>query len=1159
MKKILLLFAAALAILAGCSEFDDSNLQNRVDNLENRIEALEALCNQVNTNISSLQALVSALQNGDSIVQVAPILKNGKEIGYTITFAKGDPIIIYHSSDEGGSDGYGPVIGVKKASDGLYYWTLDGEWMLDAAGGKMLAQGIDGDSALDGKDGVTPMVKIDAGYWMVSYDNGASWERLAEAGDSGTPSDKFFKSIINADGTVIFTLTDGTEITIPKLADLSITFEETDAIAVGPYGRVNLKFKVSGNYDDIVVEAVASGGLKANVNLETKTSGTLDVEIGETVDEYCKVVVLVYDGIRTIMRTILFKEAKIEIVDSSEKTINEDGGELQLEYMSDVLLDVVIPKEATWIRLVSSKAMERHAVVLKVEKNTGKSRSAEIKLVSESGISLTYTVTQKAPRDMAEREALIELYESTGGDNWTNKGNWCSEEPIGSWYGVSVDGKGHVVEIRLDNNNLVGRIPESIGVFEDLKYLDLSSNTLYGKLPESIGDCRNLFSIRLNRNKLEGNLPESMSELSSINTIDLYDNSFKGTIPDWLYDLTTLEQLDLGTNLFNGTISEKLGNLTKLRILGLGYCRFEGPFPESIGKLRNLTNLNVEANYFTGPIPESIGNLTELGYLSFSMNYFTSIPDSIINLRKLVSFRAYEIQCSGEISDVIMNSDFGRNAWPSLLYKTGYTYSKPIPAPEFSHISTSDGLTLSDDIYAENKLTLISCLYRLDLSEVPGYINRIKEYYSKYHDLGFDVISYFSAALYDDILEYMKQEGIKWHMYDFHDEANDLDLMTPVTPLSCLVDSRGNVVHHSLLSDYLADDYDGMEAIFEEVFGDEIELYESTDYSQDGKVKTLQTASKGKGIDVVIMGDAFSDRLIADGTYDKYVNQAAEALFSEEPYKSFRDYFNVYQVNVVSKNDEYTGKSSTALETWFGSGTMVGGNDKKAFEYAQKAITEDAMDDALVIVMMNKNDYSGTCYMYAPSKGDYGDGASVSYFSANKNVNIFSELVLHEAGGHGFAKLADEYAYPENGAMPEAEKDDRRINMPYGWWKNADFTSDLNSVKWNRFIFDDRYENEGIGAYEGAFTFWSGAWRPTPNSIMRDNKDGFNAPSREAIYYRIHKLAYGEDWEYDYEEFVKYDAVNRAGTKSAAPDYVELPENFEPLAPPVVMGRSWNE
>ena len=197
-------------------------------------------------------------------------------------------------------------------------------------------------------------------------------------------------------------------------------------------------------------------------------------------------------------------------------------------------------------------------------------------------------------------------------------------------------------------------------------------------------------------------------------------------------------------------------------------------------------------------------------------------------------------------------------------------------------------------------------------------------------------------------------------------------------------------------------------------------MYESSDYSKDGEVTALQTATRGNGINIVLLGDAFSDRLVADGTYDGTMRKAMEHFFSEEPYKSFRDLFNVYAVNVVSKNEAYGSGAQTALDGFFGDGTHVGGNDDKCRQYAMKVpgITYDNIDNALIIVMMNRTYYAGTCYMYYPSSGDYGQGLSIAYFPLGTDDGMFGQLLHHEAGGHGFPKLADEYAYEEYGRFP---------------------------------------------------------------------------------------------------------------------------------------------
>ncbi|WP_288057638.1 PL29 family lyase N-terminal domain-containing protein, partial [Xylanibacter rodentium] len=161
MKKLFTLFAIAALVCVGCSDdYDDSGLQYRVGNLESRVAKLEQLCKQMNTNISALQTIVGALQNNDYVTGVAPVTSNGETIGYTITFTKSAPITIYHGQNgkdgangADGKDGHTPVIGVRQDTDGVYYWTLDGNWLLDNSGNKIKAEGRDGQNGADGKDG----------------------------------------------------------------------------------------------------------------------------------------------------------------------------------------------------------------------------------------------------------------------------------------------------------------------------------------------------------------------------------------------------------------------------------------------------------------------------------------------------------------------------------------------------------------------------------------------------------------------------------------------------------------------------------------------------------------------------------------------------------------------------------------------------------------------------------------------------------------------------------------------------------------------------------------------------------------------------------------------------------------------------------------------
>ena len=407
-------------------------------------EELMKLCNEMNTNITSLQKIVKALQENDYITGVTPLLENGTQIGYTITFKKSGPIVIYHGKDgkngmdgkdgangndgENGHDGYSPKIGVVKDADGIYYWTLDGEWLLDDNGNKIKAEGKDGKdgndgssgeagSGKDGEDGITPELKIEDGYWYVSYDNGVTWKKLGKAtgedgkdgqdgtdgtsgsngenghtpligvkedvdgifywtvdgewltdesgakipvtgkdgqagskgadgitpqlkiedgywhvsydggqqwqklgkatgedgkdGQPGENGDTIFKSVDTSNPDfVLITLEDGTEIKLPYYSLLEITFD--DKVVDGVVGMksnstLEVRYVITGNTDNVSIDVVSSGEVKAIVASRTATEGSIDITTGASLDEFTRIVVLVSNGVRTIMRSLTFE------------------------------------------------------------------------------------------------------------------------------------------------------------------------------------------------------------------------------------------------------------------------------------------------------------------------------------------------------------------------------------------------------------------------------------------------------------------------------------------------------------------------------------------------------------------------------------------------------------------------------------------------------------------------------------------------------------------------------------------------------------------------------------------------------------------------------------------------------------------------------------
>ncbi len=280
MKK-LLIFTIALVGILGLSSCSDDYLYEQVESLNNRVSTLELQVEQIEDNLSSLQSIVEALQNNDYITSITPVKENGVEVGYKITFAKGKTITIYH-----GTDGKASIIGVKQDTDGVYYWTLDNEWLLDDNGNKIQAVGN------------TPQLKTEDGYLFISYDNGATWTQL------GTDPISVFKSVTQDDNYVYFELHDGTILTISKSGGLDITFENGELIDFPKNASMDVHYTIHSNSENITIEVIPSADLKAKVVTETDTTGYINIQTSATVDEYTKVTVLVSDGDKVIMKTL---------------------------------------------------------------------------------------------------------------------------------------------------------------------------------------------------------------------------------------------------------------------------------------------------------------------------------------------------------------------------------------------------------------------------------------------------------------------------------------------------------------------------------------------------------------------------------------------------------------------------------------------------------------------------------------------------------------------------------------------------------------------------------------------------------------------------------------------------------------------------------------
>ncbi len=808
------------------------------------------------------------------------------------------------------------------------------------------------------------------------------------------------------------------------------------------------------------------------------------------------------------------------------------------------------------------------------------------KLVSiERGKMLSYSVNASEPdQKQIEHDALVELYNALNGENWNNSDNWLSDNPVGVWSGIVLDTDGYVSEIHLRRNNCVGTIPESLKNLKHLKVIELYELE-NGKIEgfDVVFSIPSLEKIRVGnyegwaefQNDYLCSLPSSIAHLTNLRELRI--DGFKGSIPDDLYGLTQLTSLYFNYAHIEGGISSSIGNLSNLEsfeIIGVDDLP-DGELPAELFNCTNLNTISILETSLTGFIPAAIGNLTKLHTLNIESNQLSGpLPKEMVNIPFLNNAVKMETvptlqlggnNFSGKIPAEFVDWPEWDMFWHSIIRGNSLDISEARPHIIPFDVTLLDGTHYTQANFADNELTALFCSPSTNNAQGRDIGYKLKDLYNEYAAEGFDVLGW---TLWDDeatLRSFVSAEGWNWHYFYRVDEYEDTPNLIGTsghmypsnTAMITLFNKNGEVIFTDAEYEYYDKAGEAMKLFVENWFGKDHD-YESTDYSRDGKYVQYQTATEGAGIDIVLMGDAYSDREIASGKYAEDLKTAAENFFGVEPYTSYRNMFNVYLVDVVSKNEGYAAGHETALSGVFGEGTLVSGDHAKANEYAKAVVGQARMNNVMVIVIMNRDYYAGTCYMSGAAYGDYGYGPSISYFPASSDPVTYAQLIHHEAGGHGFAKLGDEYAYESMGAIPDDEKEKFLARVQYGWWKNVDVTGDPAAVKWANFLTDERYAGEGLGVFEGGYTYWTGVWRPTDNSIMRYNYGGFNAPSREAIWYRLHKLAYGDSWVYNREDFVSWDtAKGNIKPHNARRVGHGVRKPMPPLAPPVLL--EWKE
>lgn len=373
------LFAAILITLASCDKYDDAPLTGRVDNLESRVTELETFVKQLNTNIGAISTTIDALKSQDKIVKVA---KLPDENGYKVEFEKSGTITIYNGTKgkDGidGTDGISPMIGVKKDSDGQYYWTLNGEWLLDN-GNKIPAT----------SKVAVPQLKIEDGKFMFSTD-GSSW---TEIGDAGTAGVGIIKEVKDNGDKVVFTLSDNSIISIPKTQDFALVITST-SVGLNDGETVDIPYTITAADEGTLVKVFAEGGYTAVVNSSSASKGNITFTAPTPVTDASILVIAINSKGMISGKVLEFALGQLVLVSD---TVNApaEGGEIELKINTNVEYNVFIDPANLWIKQApATKALRTDVLKFTVDPNeTETERRGSIRVLGNGGVKV-FTVIQ---------------------------------------------------------------------------------------------------------------------------------------------------------------------------------------------------------------------------------------------------------------------------------------------------------------------------------------------------------------------------------------------------------------------------------------------------------------------------------------------------------------------------------------------------------------------------------------------------------------------------------------------------------------------------------------------------------------------------------------------------------------------------------------------
>lgn len=427
-SRILSLISVLALFFTGCQEYDDTEIKGRVDNLESQVTELRLLVEKINSNLTSLVTAVDALNNQDQIVSVEKLPAGN---GYTITFKKSGTITIYNgekgldgkNGTDGldGKDGKSPVISISQDSDGKYYWTLDGEWLL-----------VNGQKVPATAEVAVPKIKVEDGKFLFST-NGTDWVVIGDAGTSGIGLIKNVREDVE-NNSVIIELSDR-EIVIPKGQNFALVIK-ADEIGIKAGETVNVEYSLI-SADNAIVRALPENGYPVKVNPISATKGQLSITAPSPVVD-ASILIVAVNGNGVMSGKILsIAEGKLD-VKADATPVPAEGGSVTVEITTNLDYEIVIPEAAkTWITLVETKALRTDNVTFSVAQNTeATQRTAEVEVRVDGAKVQSFNIVQQAKVVVEEKWKTVDLkslYQdsaylaaSTSWGNFTSSDNWTT-------------------------------------------------------------------------------------------------------------------------------------------------------------------------------------------------------------------------------------------------------------------------------------------------------------------------------------------------------------------------------------------------------------------------------------------------------------------------------------------------------------------------------------------------------------------------------------------------------------------------------------------------------------------------------------------------------------------------------------------------------------